>query len=138
MNDNIVDLSARLALHDAVRPFLTLLGAAPDVSEVLEGALPNITKDQQRALVAVVSWRIMGAELPASIELLRRLPILHGMHPETIQAAFHQLVDADVLVFQQHGDEGGFAWPALDRIILIALNEAGASNIVDAHGQRLR
>lgn len=135
---NVIDLSARLSLHESVRPFLTILGAAPAVSEVLEAALPGVTKEQQRALMAVVAWRIMGAELPASVELLKRLPCLHGMHPESIQAAFMQLADADVLVFQKHGEEGGFVWPALDQIILIALQEADSAKLVDTSGQRLR
>lgn len=135
---NVVDLAARLSLHDSVRPFLTILGAAPAVAEVLEQAFPHSSKEQQRALMAVVAWRIMGAELPASVELLKRLPVLHGLHAETIQAAFHQLVDAGVLVFQQHGSEGGFAWPALDHIILVALQEADAAKLVDANGHRLR
>ena len=135
---NVVDLAARLALHESVRPFLTILGAAPAVADVLEGAFPHSTKEQQRALMAVVAWRIMGAELPASIELLKRLPCLHGLHEETIQAAYHQLVDAGVLVFQQHGAEGGFVWPALDQIIFVALHEANASKLVDTEGNRLR
>jgi hypothetical protein len=131
---NIIDLAARLALHESVRPFLTILSAAPEVAE----AFPHITKDQQRALLAVVSWRIMGAELPASIELLKRLPVLHGLHPESIQAAFMQLCEADVLVFQQHGEEGSFVWPALDRIIFAALEEAKAPRIVGTDGSILR
>ena len=138
MSTNVIDLAARLSLHESVRPFLTLLGAAPAVGEVLEGAFPHSTKEQQRALMAVVAWRIMGAQLPASIELLKRLPCLHGLHDESIQAAFHQLVDAGVLVFQQHGEEGGFAWPALDQIILIALQEADAAKLVGLDGNRLR
>ena len=135
---NVVDLAARLKLHETVRPFLTLLEAAPKIGEVLEAVLPQVTKEQQRALMAVVAWRIMGAELPASIELLKRLPCLHGLHEETIQAAYHQLVDAGVLVFQQHGAEGGFVWPALDQIIFVALHEANASKLVDTEGNRLR
>lgn len=135
---NVIDLSARLSLHESVRPFLTILGAAPAVSEVLEAALPGVTKEQQRALVAVVAWRIMGAELPASIELLRRLPVLHGLHPESIQAAYMQLCEAGVLVFQTHGEEGGFAWPALDTVILAALQDADSSRLVDTSGNTLR
>ena len=134
---NIIDLAARLSLHETVKPFLTILGTAPAVAEVLEEAFPHSTKEQQRALMAVVAWRIMGAELPASIELLKRLPCLHGLHDETIQASFHQLVDAGVLVFQQHGNEGGFIWPALDQIIFVALQEAGSSKLVGLDGNRL-
>ena len=33
---NVVDLAARLALHESVRPFLTLLEASPKIGEVLE------------------------------------------------------------------------------------------------------
>lgn len=137
---NIIDLAARLALHESVRPFLTILSAAPDVADVLEESFPHITKDQQRALLAVVAWRIMGAMLPASAELLRRLPVLHGLHPESIQAAFHQLVDAGVLVFQSFNDstEGGFVWPALDKIILMALSDATAPKIVGLDGDKIR
>ena len=135
---NVVDLSARLALDPAARPFLILLGAAPAIAEVLEQAFPLVTKEQQRALVAVVAWRLQGAALPASIELLKRLPVMAGMHPESIQAAFHQLCDAHVLAFQAHGDEGGFAWPALDQIMHIALQEADAAKLVDTSGNRLR
>ena len=137
---NVVDLAARLKLHETVRPFLTLLEAAPKIGEVLEAVLPQVTKEQQRALLAVVVWRLMGAELPASIELLKRLPVLHGMHPESIQAAFHQLCDADILVFQQHGEEGGFLWPALDTIVFVALQETHApkTSLVGLDGEKLR
>ncbi len=47
---NVVDLAARLKLHETVRPFLTLLEAAPKIGEVLEAVLPQVTKEQQRAL----------------------------------------------------------------------------------------
>lgn len=136
--NNVIDLAARLSLHDSVRPFLTILGAAPGVAEILEEVLPKVTKEQQRALIAVVAWRIMGAQLPASIELLKRLPCLHGLHPESIQAAFMQLCDAHTLIFQQHGEEGGFVWPALDQIIQIALKEADSAKLVGLDGSRLR
>ena len=137
---NVVDLAARLALHESVRPFLTILDAAPKVADVLEAVFPQVTKEQQRALLAVVAWRIMGAELPASVELLRRLPTLHRMHPESIQAAFHRLCDADILVFQQHGEEGGFLWPALDTIVFVALQETHApkTSLVGLDGEKLR
>jgi len=138
VSNNVIDLSQRLAVHESVRPFLTILSAAPEVAAVLEAAFPHITKEQQRILLAVVAWRIMGAELPASIELLKRLPVLHGMHPESIQAALMQLCEADVLVFQKHGEEGGFVWPALDQIIVAALQEANAPKIVGLDGDRLR
>lgn len=138
MGENIIDLSARLRLHESVQPFLTILSAAPKVADIMEEALPALTKEQQRALLAVISWRIMGAELPASIELLRRLPVMHDMHPESIQAAFTQLCDANILVFQQHGEEGGFAWPALDLIITVALRDANAPKIVGIDGSKLR
>ena len=135
---NVVDISERLRMDETVRPFLTLLGAAPKVVDVLEGAFPNCSKDQQKALMAVVAWRIMGAQLPASVELLRRLPQMRGMHPETIQAAFMNLCEAGVLVFQQHGDEGSFVWPALDQIVFVALNEADTPKLVTPDGDRLR
>ena len=137
---NVVDIAARLKLHESVRPFLTLLEAAPKIGEVLEAVLPQVTKEQQRVLLAVVVWRLMNAELPASIELLKRLPVLHGMHPESIQAAFHQLCDADILVFQQHGEEGGFLWPALDTIVFVALQETHAPkpSLVGLDGEKLR
>ena len=137
---NVVDLAARLALHESVRPFLTILDAAPKVADVLEAVFPQVTKEQQRALLAVVAWRIMGAELPASIELLKRLPVLHGMHPESIQAALVQLHDADIIAVQQHGEESAFTWPALDTIVYIALQETHApkTSIVGVDGEKLR
>lgn len=135
---NVIDLAARLALHESVRPFLTILSAAPEVAEVLEASFVHVTKEQQRALLAVVAWRIMGAELPASIELLKRLPVMHGMHPESIQAAFMQLCESDTLVYQQHGEEGSFVWPALDRIIVAALQDANLPKIVGVDGNTIR
>ena len=137
---NVVDLAARLALHESVRPFLTLLEASPKIGEVLEAVLPQVTKEQQRVLLAVVVWRLMNAELPASIELLKRLPVLHGMHPESIQAALIQLHDADIIAVQQHGEESAFTWPALDAIVFIALQEASApkTSIVGVDGEKLR
>ncbi len=137
---NVVDLAARLALHESVRPFLTLLEASPKIGEVLEAVLPQVTKEQQRVLLAVVIWRLMGAQLPASIELLKRLPVLHGLHPESIQAALVQLHDADILAVQQHGEESAFVWPALETVVFIALQETHApkSSLVGLDGEKLR
>lgn len=132
MSENIIDLSTRLRLHESVMPLLTILSAAPSVSDVLEEVLPKCTKEHQRALLAVLSWRVMGAELPASIELLKRLPVMNGMHEESIQAAFMQLCEADVLVFQTYNDakEGSFVWPALELILKVALEEANRPKLV--------
>lgn len=129
---NVIDIAARLRLHETVRPFLTILSAAPAVADVLELALPNCTKEQQRALLAIIAWRVMGAQLPASIELLKRLPVMAGLHEESIQAALMQLCEADVLVFQSYSDgrEGAFVWPALEHIITVALAEQDAPKIL--------
>lgn len=129
---NVVNIASRLRLHETVQPFLTILSASPAVADVLELALPNCTKEQQRALLAVIAWRVMGAQLPASIELLKRLPVMHAMHEESIQAAFMQLCEAGVLVFQSHNDghEGAFVWPALESIIEVALAERDAPKIL--------
>ena len=65
---------------------------------------------------------------------------LHGMHPESIQAALIQLHDADIIAVQQHGEESAFTWPALDAIVFIALQEASApkTSIVGVDGEKLR
>jgi hypothetical protein len=135
---NVVDLTERLNLHESVRPFLTIIDAGGKIAEILDAVFPALTKEQQRVMIALTAWRIMGAGMPASIELLRRLPPLHGMHPESIQAALTQLHDANIIAFQTHGDEGFFAWPALDLVIEVALRDMHVSKIVGADGERLR
>lgn len=140
---NVINLADRLTTHEDVRSFLAIQSAGPEIAEVLKAALPGLPKDQQRALVAIATWRMLGAFLPASIELLRRLPILNGMHPESIGAQFQLLLDGGVIEVVQHAEgtpdeESAFVWPALERLVIRAVQDANSSKIVGADGKSLR
>ena len=140
---NVINLTDRLTTHEDVRSFLAIQSAGPEISEVLKAALPGLPKDQQRALVAIATWRMMGAFLPASIELLKRLPIMHGMHPENIGAQFSLLLDGGVIEIVQHNkgkedEESAFVWPALERLVIRAVQDANGTKLVDTGGNRLR
>lgn len=129
-NPKITDLTARLALHPKVPLVLAGLNAGPEIAHALAQAMPGIPKDQQRALLTVVWFRLTGAHLPASVTLLERLPLLRGLHGESIGAAFQLLVEGGVLEVQAGNPEAVdvldkamcFVWPALERL-LVAVHE---------------
>lgn len=56
---NVVDLAARLALHESVRPFLTILDAAPKVADVLASIAIRCTSAAAKiaASLAAVFWK---------------------------------------------------------------------------------
>lgn len=134
-NDNapMDAVAKRLLTSQEVTQFCQVVKAGPGIAGILEEALPCRTKDQQKALVAVATWRLAGAALPASIELIKRMPMFTGMHPESIQAAFMQLADASVLEFRPYGEdgsEGAFTWPQLEAVIAASMKEAAGPTVI--------
>lgn len=140
MNPKVTDLSHRLALHDSARPFLVMLGAGPAIRNALRTVLAKLPKDQQRALMTVVAFRLMGGQLPANVTLLEHLPSLAGMHDQTIAAAFQMLVDGGILGVNQPKDEKDpakrirsmtFYWPELEHLFGGALERENSPDPTD-------
>lgn len=125
MTSKVVDLTSRIALHESVRPFLTMLETGPAIGKALAVILPKLPKDQQRALQTVVAFRFMGSKLPADFTLLEHLPSLAGMHEQTIAAAFQMLVDAGILGLHEPDPKAktgagmAFYWPELERLYAV-------------------
>lgn len=136
---NIVNLAEKMALDLSARNFLAMLSAGPEIRDTLSVALPQMSSNEQKVLLAVVAFRMMGAMLPASLELMRRLPMFEGVHPENIAIAFDFLVANDVLtvITPEGGDSSAFMWPALERLTERAVQNANATPILGADGKRL-
>lgn len=132
----ITELERQLATDSATAAILKQLKAAPALAELLEAALPLRSKMQQRALMLMAMWRLMGVPLPASIELITHTPMFAGQHPDTAQAPFHELVTAGVIQFDEL--RGVFVWPALEGAVHAAAEAVDGPVIVDVGGRSLR
>ena len=115
---------------------VTLTLTAPTAAAVPPAAREGAAV-RRAALVCLVGFRMMGAMLPASLEMIRRLPPFEGIHPENIGIAFDYLVSNDVLEFihDEKSGEGAFHWAALDRLVSAALAEADAPKLLGPDGQ---
>ncbi len=134
---NILNLADRLNTDVSARNFLTLLAVGPKIRMQLQEVLSAMAPNEQKALVCLVGFRMMGAMLPASLEMIRRLPPFEGIHPENIGIAFDYLVSNDVLEFihDDKSGEGAFHWASLDRLVSAALAEADAPKLLGPDGQ---
>lgn len=139
MSAEIINLANRMATDRSARNFLATLSAGPEIRDALSVVLPSLAPNEQKVLVAVVAFRMMGAMLPASLEMMRRLPMFEGVHPENIGIACDFLVSNGVLevVTPEGGDESAFYWPALEGLYTRALENADRSPLVGADGNRL-
>lgn len=136
---NIVNLAEKMALDLSARNFLAMLSAGPEIRDVLSVVLPQMSANEQKALVAVVAFRMMGSMMPASLEMLRRLPMFEGVHPENIGIALDYLVANDVLtvITPENSEWSAFMWEALERVTERAVQNANATPIVGTDGKRL-
>lgn len=138
MSGNVINLADKMKVDPEVRSFLTCIDVGREVKEALDIVLPNMTQNEQRVMVAVVSFRMMGGMLPASLELMRRLPIFQGVHPENIGIACDFLNTNGVLtVVFDDGGEAAFVWEALERLMDQAVVNANTSGIVGTDGNRI-
>lgn len=138
-NLNIVNLAEKMALDLSARNFLAMLSAGPEIRDVLSVVLPQMAPNEQKALVAVVAFRMMGSMMPASLEMLRRLPMFEGVKPENIGIALDYLVANGVLeVITPEGSEwSAFMWASLERVTERAVQNANTTPIVGTDGKRL-
>lgn len=137
---NVVNLAERLAVDPTTRSAMAIMAAGAEITGILKEVLPTLAHREQKALLAVIAFRVMGGMLPASLEMLRRLPQFAGEHPENIGIAFDFLTGNGVLEVQVNEDEteSAFYWPALERLIVNAIQAANTSPIVGADGLHFR
>lgn len=135
----IVDLAHRLAVTPEARHVLSLMKCGPAIERALAVVLPALPKLEQRALITVVAFRMMGSMLPANITLLERMPPLAGISAEEIMAAFQALVDQGILILATPQDQPmAFYWPALERLVHDALRDYEAPAIVGLDGRPMQ
>lgn len=134
---NVVDIGSRLKLHETCHHFLAMLAIGPDLDKALRAVLPSLPKDQQRALLSLVAYRIMGAMLPAHMTLLQNLPPTRGLHDQTLAAAFQMMHEGGLIDVVTQGEAMCFYWPALERLVVSAIERANTTPIVGADGRPL-
>lgn len=139
MSAKVINLAERIATDRSARNFLATLKASPEIHDVLSIAIPQMAPNEQKALIAVVAFRMMGAMLPASIELISRLPMFEGIKTENIGIAFDFLVTNGVLevVTPEGGSESAFYWPSLEQLYVRALENADRPTLLGSDGNRL-
>lgn len=115
----VTDIGEKMSMDQTTRNYVTLLSVAPQLRAKLQETISGLNVHQQKALLCIMTFRMMGAVLPASIELLRRLPPFVNTHPENIGAAFQSLADLGVITLISNATktETAFHWQELDRII---------------------
>lgn len=116
---NVTSMAEYMGMDTTSRNYLMLLSVAPQLRQKLHETMRGLSIHQQKALLCIVTFRMMGAVLPASIEMLRRLPPFTSTHPENIMAAFQSLVDKGVIAVISNAakTDTAFHWQELDRII---------------------
>lgn len=139
VNATVASLEDRLALDPSVRNALAILEIGPEIRMVLRTVLPKMSKYEQKCLIAVVGFRLLGGALPASPQLFKALPNLQNDHFENLGAAFQNLIETDVLSIEFNEDktESVFQWPALEKMLLQQLDGMHGPRLVDLSGQRI-
>jgi hypothetical protein len=128
-----------MGMDTTTRNYLMLLSVAPQLRQTLHATMTGLSIHQQKALLCILTFRMMGAVLPASIELLRRLPPFTSTHVDNIGAAFQSLVDKDIItvISNKTQTDTAFHWKELDRIIEAELPRVMSSPSEDESSQSL-
>lgn len=143
MNDSpqIIDLAKRFAVSPETRHVLACMKAAPDIELALSAVVPTLGRVEQRILITVVAFRMMGANLPAELTLIEHMPPMRGLSTSEIQDAFDGLVSGGTLMLaggDGEEDMQSFYWPALERLVNDAVRNYEAPALVGLDGSRLR
>lgn len=134
---NIVDIGERLSVPMDIRGMLTILGVGARIAIALKAVLPGLTQPEQRFICTVVGFRIMGGMLPASVEMITRLPMFSGIDAGHVTGIANALCDNEILSVEAAGNEMSFYWPALEKLIHVAITEADAPKVVGTDGNPL-
>ncbi|HZX79899.1 MAG TPA: hypothetical protein VFE72_02960 [Lysobacter sp.] len=147
MSSNITDLATRMATTQESRNFMALLAAGPDMRKYLADALPTLTHDEQRVMIAAAVWRFMGGMLPLSPELFKRLPTVRklALDQDKLEDVLGSMVDKGLLVIAdiEHSNEDGITAsrlyaPPLEAVIQAALRDEMGPQLVGLDGRDLR
>ncbi|MBS0229486.1 MAG: hypothetical protein JSS23_12450 [Proteobacteria bacterium] len=144
---NILDLGQYMAVPPRTRNFLHILRVGHQIAEAFEHTLPALTQTEQKVLVTVAAFRLQGSLLPADITLLAHCPQLLGVSEGEIMGVVEGLVHNGVLEVSSMVDgefvdpatvpksraadvQVCFSWPALERLVIKALEDANRPRIV--------
>lgn len=138
---NIVDIGERLAMSLDVRSMLTMLSVGQRITLALKAVMPGLSQPEQKFLCTLVSFRLMGGFLPASVEMITRLPMFasSGIDAGHAIGVADRLCAGEIIEFMQDEKtgEGAFSWPALEKLIHVAITEADAPQLVTTDGKPL-
>ena len=134
----VIELGARMRVDPGARNMMAVLQAGPAIADAMLLLFPELPQNAQRVLATIIAFRLMGSTMPASPELFKHLPLTARMSEPELFATAQDLVDGDVLLTLEQGDEMNFAWAALESLIAQALADADAPRIVGADGEKLR
>lgn len=119
MSAKILELNPanrRYPMSDDARRLLATLHYGPAIASVMAVDLAKVTPVQQSALVAVFAFHLMGGNLPASFEMVKRLPPFTAVSDDEIRETLQALCDADLLEF----DRGYF----VSRVFMAGIEKA--------------
>ncbi|MBS0279194.1 MAG: hypothetical protein JSR81_16345 [Proteobacteria bacterium] len=144
---NVIELDKYMAVLPRTRNFLALLRIGNEIALALEHILPALTQTEQRVICTIVAFRMQGSLMPADITLLAHCPQLLGVSEGEIMGVVENLVHNGVLEVSSMVDgefvdpatvpksraaevQVCFSWPALERLVLKALDNANRPRIV--------
>lgn len=119
MSANILELNPanrRHPMSDDARRLLATLRYGPALASVMVADMAKVPALQQSALVAVFVFQVMGGNLPASFEMVKRLPPFTAVSDDEIRETLQALCDADLLEF----DRGYF----VSRVFMAGIEKA--------------
>lgn len=119
MSAKILELippNRRHPMGDDARRLLATLRYGPALASVMAVDMSNLPALKQSALVAVFAFQMMGGNLPASFEMVKRLPPFTLVSDDDIRDTLQALCDEDLLEF----DRGYF----ISRVFMAGIEKA--------------
>lgn len=139
-NTVVYDLGERMAIAPAVRRTLAVMKSSNEIEEALRLYLTKLPHAEQRALMTVVAFAVMGSALPANITLIERMPMVHGLGAKVLEDAFEELVEKGILEYREgsKSSAGYFHWTELEHLIGEAMEQYDAPAIIGLDGSKLK
>ena len=141
MSDAVVyDLGERLAIAPEVRRTLAVMRSSNEIEGALRPFVTKLPHAEQRALMTVVAFAVMGSALPANITLIERMPMVHGLGAKVLEDAFEELVEKGILEYREgsKSSAGYFHWTELEHLIGEAMEQYDAPAIIGLDGKNLK
>jgi hypothetical protein len=109
MTGNILEIKRQFRLHDDAARLVAVLNFGAAFTTALRPELMKLDRYHQDILVAVFAFEIMGGHLPASMEMLKRLPPFTLLSDEMIEREIKFMCNTGYLKFE----DGFFVSPMI-------------------------